>query len=62
MNGMSNHSIKRGQSKFTCSAERENGRSKTNHKKGRPPPDGATLKNFQNGTQTRVATAKSFEK
>ena len=35
---------------------------KSNHKDSRPPPGGATLKNFQNGTQTRVATAKSFEK
>ena len=54
MRNMSNHSIKRGQSKFTCSAERENGRSKTNHKKGRPPPAVATAKYF------RPERSKSF--
>lgn len=35
---------------------------KSIHKDSRPPPGGATLKNFQNGTQTRVATVKSFQK
>ena len=35
---------------------------KTNHKKGRPPPGGATAKSFENPVLSADNTAKSFEK
>ena len=35
---------------------------KTNHKKGRPPPGGATAKSFENPVLSADNTGKSFEK
>ena len=36
-------------------------RNMSNHKDSRPPPGGATLKNFQSGELQHCKTAKSFE-